>query len=84
MAYASLPWPSKKSTVKPAGLDVIWQVGFPANALANAIGALMATSRWRVCVAMWFQAVVLPGALAFLIYHLGNMTGVVSWVLALG
>lgn len=63
---------------------VVWQVGFPANALANRLGALMATSRWRVCWAMWFQAVVFPVALFVLVYYLGSMTGVVSWVLGLG
>lgn len=43
----------------------------------------MAASRWRVCTAWWSHALMLPTSLFVLIYALGNLSGVVSWVMAL-
>lgn len=59
-------------------------MGFPANALANIAGAMMISSRLRVCVAFWYQAVVLTVALLIQLLHQGNRPGLVSSMLALG
>lgn len=84
MACASVPWSSQKSAVTHAGADVVWQVGIITNRLADYLGAQMVTSRWRVCLAFWFQALVFPTALFVLTRSLGNMPAVVSWVVAVG
>ncbi|KAF6266181.1 hypothetical protein COO60DRAFT_1633216 [Scenedesmus sp. NREL 46B-D3] len=59
------------------------QVGFAANAVANATGAVMSASCWRVGVALWSQAILAPMVPCVLIDQLGSMLGVSAWVMGL-
>lgn len=62
----------------------VLQVGFIANSLADALGAVMATSRWRVCGALWSQLVVLLVTAVSVINSSGCMMGLLVLVVGLG